>query len=71
LATTDMGRKFGDVPLSGSGTWFPPNTMWPGPRPTCMPSVIFIGPTVWPQHTNVTDRQDMTDGTGQDNVPIA
>jgi len=30
LATIDMGRKLGAVPLSGSGTWFPSYTMWPG-----------------------------------------
>jgi len=34
----------------------PPNTVWPGPRPTCMPSFILMHPTVWPQYTNVTDR---------------
>jgi len=33
------------------------NTMWPGPRPTSVPSGILIHPTVWPQYTNVTDRQ--------------
>jgi len=39
--------------------------MWPGPRPTCTPSFVLIRPTVWPQCTNVTDRQ--TDRqTGQD-----
>jgi len=32
-------------------------TMWPGPRPTRMPSFILIHPTIWPQYTNVTDRQ--------------
>jgi len=37
--------------------------MWPGPRPTCMPSFILIRPTVWPQYTNVTDKQ--TGQTGQ------
>jgi len=26
--------------------------------PTCMPNFILIRPTVWPQYTNVTDRQD-------------
>ena len=31
--------------------------MWPGPRPTSIPSGILIHPTVWPQYTNVTDRQ--------------
>jgi len=28
---------------------FPSNTMWPGPRPTSLPSGILIHPTVWPQ----------------------
>jgi len=51
-----MGRKLG---AGGAGS--PSNMMWPGPRRTCMPSVITIHPTVWPQCTNVTDRQ-----TGQD-----
>ena len=32
-------------------------TMSPGLRPTSVPSGI-IHPTVWPQYTNVTDRQD-------------
>jgi len=41
----------------GGGDGSPSNTMWPGPRPTCMPSFILIRPTVWPQYTNVTDRQ--------------
>jgi len=50
-----MGR--GAVPLSG-GAAFPSNTMWFGPRPTSIPSGILILPTVWPQYTNVTDRQD-------------
>ena len=34
-----------------------------------MPSFILIHPTVWPQYTNVTDRQ--TGQRGQDNGPIA
>ena len=33
------------------------NTVWPGPRPTFVPSGVLIHPTVWPQYTNVTDRQ--------------
>jgi len=37
--------------------WYPSNTMWPGPRPTSVPSGILIHPTVWPQYTKVTDRQ--------------
>ena len=44
----------------------PSNTMWPGPSPICMPSFILIRPTVWPQYTNVTDRQNRTH-----NGPIA
>jgi len=32
--------------------------MWPAP--ICVPSFIFIHLTVWPQYTNVTDRQDRT-----------
>jgi len=50
--------------LQGAGS--PSNTMWPGSRPTSMPSFVLIHPTVWPQYTNVTDRQ-----IGQDNGPIA
>ena len=57
LATTDMGRKLEGVPFGGGAGRSPSNTMWPGPRPTCMPSFILIHPTVWPQYTN-TDRTD-------------
>jgi len=65
-----MDRKLGGcVPLGGGGGGSPSNTMWPGPRPTCMPSFILIHPTTWPQYINVTDRQDGTDR--QDNGPIA
>jgi len=32
------------------GSWVLSNTMWPGPRPTCMPSFIWIQPTVCPGH---------------------
>ena len=65
LATTDMGLKFGGcAPFGAAGS--PSNTMWPGPRPTSMPSFILMQPTVWPQYTNVTDRQvGQTDSTGQ------
>ena len=45
----------------------PPNTVWPGPRPTCMPSFILIHPTVWLHCTNVTDKTDRQ----TDNGPIA
>jgi len=59
-----MGRKLGAVPLWGGGAGSSSNTMWPGPRPTCMPSFVLIRLTVWPQCTNVTDRQtDRTDKT--------
>jgi len=35
------------------------DTMWPRLRPTAVPSgiLIHLHPTVWPQYTNVTDRQ--------------
>ena len=56
----------GAVPLWGRGAGSPSNTMWPGPRPTSptsVPSFILMHPTVWPQYTNVTDRQ--TDSIGR------
>jgi len=65
------------VPLSVWRAGSPSNTMWPGPRPTSLPSGILIHPTVWPQYTNyVTDRQkgetDRTDRQHiQDNGPAA
>jgi len=64
-----VGRKVGEgccAPFRGGvgfavalskGAGSPSNTMWPGPRPTSIPSGIFIHPTVWPQYTNVTDMQ--------------
>jgi len=36
-----------------------------------MPSFMLIRPAVWPQYTNVTDKTDRQDRTGQDNSPIA
>jgi len=63
LARTDMGRKLGCMPLLGGGAGSPSKTTWRGPRPTCMPSFILIHSTVWPQYTNVTDRQDRQDKT--------
>ena len=48
LATTDMGRKLGAVPLWGGGAGSPSNTMWPEPRPTSVPSGILMDPAVWP-----------------------
>ena len=47
-------------PFWGGGSGSPCNTMWPGPRPTCMPSFILIHPTVWPQYNTPTSQ------TGQD-----
>ena len=38
----------GAVPLSRSAG-NPPNTMWPAPRSTSVPSGVFIHPAVWPQ----------------------
>jgi len=38
----------------GRGAGSPSNTMWPGPKPTCMPNV-------WPQYSNVADRTDRQD----------
>jgi len=69
LPATDMGRKLGGA-MSFGGGWAgsPCNTMWPGPRPTCMPSFILIRPTVWQNtpmsQTGQTDRQ-RTDSIGR------
>jgi len=41
LATIDMGRKLGVVPLQGAAG-SQSNTMLPGPRPTSVPSGILI-----------------------------
>ena len=39
------------VPLLGrEGAGSPSNTMWPGVRPTCVPSDMLIHPTVWPRY---------------------
>jgi len=63
-----MGRKWegAAVPLWG-GAGSPSNTVWPGSRPTSLPSGILIHPTVWPQYTNSqTDRQDRQTGQRSD-----
>jgi len=59
-------RKWGTaVPLSVGVAGSPSNTVWPGPRATCVPSFILIHPTVRP-YTKVTNRTDRTDRqTGQ------
>jgi len=54
------GRPFG-LNRHGPFPWgavSPSNTVSLGPRPTSVPSGILIHPTVWPQYTKVTDRQD-------------
>jgi len=57
LATTDMGQKLARLcPFGGAVAGSPSNTMWPGPRPTCMPSFILIHPTIWPQYSFVNGR---------------
>jgi len=61
LAATDMGRKLAAVALWGEVAGSPSNSLWPGPRPTCMSSFILIRHAVWPQYTNVTDRTDRQD----------
>jgi len=45
------------------GAGSPSNTMWPRLRPTCMPTFVLTCQKVWPQYTNVTDRQDRTGQT--------
>jgi len=69
LATIDIGRKLSGLLhlFWGGGAGTPSNTMWPGLRPTSTPSFILIHPTVWPQHTNFTERQTgkWSDSTGQ------
>jgi len=71
LAAIDMGRKVGSccAPFRGGGAGPPSNTMSLRPRPVSIASGIFIRPTVWPQCTNVADRQtDRHDR--QDNGPV-
>jgi len=65
-----MGLKLGVrySPL-GEGAWSPSNTTWSWPRPTCMPSFIMIHPTIWPQYSNITDRQtNQTDRQQSDSI---
>jgi len=58
LATTDIGQKVEGLlcPFPwGRGGGSPYKTK---SRPTSVPSGILIHPAIWPQYTNVTDRQD-------------
>jgi len=49
LATIDMGRKLGGCTPYRGAAGSPSNTMWPGQRPTSIPSGILIHPAVWSQ----------------------
>jgi len=49
LATIEMGRKLGAMPLLVRGAGSQSSTVWPGPRPTSVPSGILIHPAIWPQ----------------------
>ena len=58
LATIDMVKNRGLLcpwRMGKGGAGSSSNTMWPGLRPTCVPSFTLIHPTVWPQYTNITD----------------
>jgi len=60
LACVRKRQKFRRAAVTfsvGGGAGLPSNTMWPGPRPRSVPSGILVHPTVWPQYTNVKDRQ--------------
>ena len=62
------------APFSGEGGAGSPSNIMPlWTRPISVPSGILIHPTVWPQYTNVTDRQtDRQNGQDrQDNGPVA
>jgi len=69
-----MGQNLGGMlcPASffgwGAELGPPSNTVWPGPRPTTMPSFSLIHPTVWPQYTNVTGRTDRQTGQQSDSI---
>ena len=57
------GPNIGDsAPFLGRGAGSPSSTMWP--RPTSMPSLFLSHWTIWPQHTNVTDRQERQTDNG-------
>jgi len=54
----DMGRKERSaVPLSGGGELSLHPRLWPGPRPTSVPSFVLIHPTVWSQRYRQTGQQ--------------
>jgi len=55
------GPKLGACLFGGRAAGSLSNTMWPGLRPTSMPSFILMHPTILPQHTNATDRTRQRD----------
>ena len=57
LACVPKLRKWGCCAAFRGVAGSPSNTMGPGPKPTSIPSGIFIRSTVWLQYTHVTDRQ--------------
>jgi len=64
-----MGRKLGVLlcSLFGEGSWVPIYhnvAVFEAYLP--MPSFVLIYPTVWPQYTNVTERQTDRTDIGQD-----
>ena len=63
-----MGQKLGGCCASFGGAGFLSNTMWLGPRSTSTPSGILIHPTVWPQYTNIIDREDGHDRQRSDRI---
>jgi len=66
-ARAKWAEKWGLLcPFPSWGQLGPHLTMPPGLRPVSVPSGILIHPTVWPEYTNVTGRQDR-----HENGPIA
>jgi len=65
-----MGRKLGVCLFSGGGPGSPSNALWPGPRPTCEPSFIWIRPTVLASVRTLQTGQERTgqNRTGQDST---
>jgi len=68
LTTTDMGQELRYGSAFCVGTGFSYKLMWPGARPTSIPSGVLIRRTIWPQYTNVTDRQTGQDRQRSDNI---
>jgi len=64
-------ENWGLRPFGGVGAGSPCNTIWPGPRPTCMPCRFHLDPsnhlaTIHQRHRR--DRTDMTDRQGPDSI---